>query len=504
MMDGDVRTNMGTGVDRRLLEFGKDTVVYGLMAGVSSLSGLILLPIFTRVFSVDEYGIIDMIATVTSLSSVLARLSLPGSVSRYFFEIEKGVDRERFVSTLLGCVVVVGTGLLVIGTLLSKTIAGLVLNNSQYGVFIFLGLLAAMFSALSSIPQMVLRMDRRIVQFNVLNILHSASYAGLALYLVYVQSSGLIGVFLASVVAGALQLFLAVTWTRQYMTKHFSLGHLRRSLKYSLPTVPAVLVTWINRQTDRLVLLAFIGLGGVGIFGAAARVGALVSLLTAVFTQAWVPYRMVLINAPADERDDFYRRILRYYAGFFACLGLLLTAISPEVFRILVPVEYYRGYVVIPWILGAIILHASGPITTMGILISEKTYASSIAAWCGALLNVLLALLLIPVFGIWGAAIGTFMAELSFTTILWYFTSRYSSIRFPKKSLIIVLICYMVTSISLIWLAETAQATFSLIFRALVFGGAVFLIATQTLDKQAQRFIRSAVAALPARFQDNA
>jgi O-antigen/teichoic acid export membrane protein len=478
----------------RFAELGKDTVVYGFMAGVSSVTGLILLPLFTRVFSTDQYGVIDIVATLTSILSIFARLSLPSAITRYFYEKKEALDRNSFISTLLAFVLVVSAGLVIVGGMFSNTIASLFLRNKEFGLFVFLGFVSAAFSALSSLPQMVLRMERRIVRFNLLNILYSVFYVGLALYLVFAQSQGLTGVFAASVLASLLQLLLAIAWTRQYLTRYLSFPDLKHSLKYSLPIIPAVMVTWINRHTDRLVLLAFLGLSGVGIFGAAARIGAVFNFLTTVFRQGWIPYRMFLIKAPEEERNRFYRLVLRYYACGFSSLALIFTAISPEILRILVPAEYHKAYVVIPWIVGATILHASGPITTMGILISERTYAASIAAWGGAVLNVLLAVVLIPALGIRGAAIGTFVAELVFTSMLWYFTARYTNIRFDRKPMIIILICYVFTANVLLWLTENIEPSLiSLTCRMVVVGIAILLIACQIMDRTAFSSIRSFV-----------
>jgi O-antigen/teichoic acid export membrane protein len=235
-------------------------------------------------------------------------------------------------------------------------------------------------------------------------------------------------------------------------------------------------------------------LSGVGIFGVAVRIGAVFNFLLTVFRQGWIPYRMFLINAPKVERDRFYRLVLSYYACGFLSLGLFFTAISPEILRVLVPVEYQQAYVIIPWIVGATILHASGTITTMGILISEKTYAASIAAWGGAVLNILLAVVLIPAFGIKGAAIGTFVAELVFTSMLWYFTVRYTKILFDRKPMIVVLICYVLTANVLLWLTENIEPLYiSLTCRIAVVGIAIVLIAYQTTDRTARSNLRSFV-----------
>ena len=55
---------------RYFVRLGKDVIAYGVMGGISSLIGVILLPIFTRVFETDEYGILEIVVTLTTLTAI--------------------------------------------------------------------------------------------------------------------------------------------------------------------------------------------------------------------------------------------------------------------------------------------------------------------------------------------------------------------------------------------------------------------------------------------------
>ena len=64
-------------IGRSFRGLGRDMAVYGAMDAVSRATGLILLPLLTRAFSVDEYGAIDVLTLLTVLMSALGRLALP-------------------------------------------------------------------------------------------------------------------------------------------------------------------------------------------------------------------------------------------------------------------------------------------------------------------------------------------------------------------------------------------------------------------------------------------
>lgn len=65
---------------RHFKELGKDMFVYGFMSAVSRMSGLLLLPLLTRALSVDNYGIIDIVVTFTTLISIGMKFALPSGM----------------------------------------------------------------------------------------------------------------------------------------------------------------------------------------------------------------------------------------------------------------------------------------------------------------------------------------------------------------------------------------------------------------------------------------
>jgi O-antigen/teichoic acid export membrane protein len=470
-------TGNGPDAEHRFRMLGRDFAHYGVMDLFSRATGLLLLPFFTRVFSVDEYGAIDVIAVVTVLLATLTRLALPSALKRHFIESRDSGELNRLYSSLLACVA--GFALLVLAPVwpFAGAIADLLLEDEASATYVRLGLVTAALSSASAIPQTLLRMQRQITRFNLLNVGQAVTYAGLAVFFVVELGSGLVGVFAALAVAEAARLLLGLFWTRSLLTVDLSPELVRRSLRYSLPLLPGVLVGHVNRTADRFLLLMFLGIGGVSIFAVSARISFAVQVLATIFRQAWSPHAMRMIDSPAEERNDFYRRTLGYYAGALSLVGLAVTAGAPEILAVLVPPEYAAGYRVIPWLIGAAVLHASAEITNLGILISKRTSTDSVAAWSGATINVLLTLVLIPLFGIAGAAIGTFVGELVYTGALCHFTQRQSDLRFQIGAMLGVVVCYVVAAIALLIITATVESPLaSLAARALVVGVAAAAI----------------------------
>ena len=460
------------------------------MSAIAQAGGLLLLPILTRALSVDAYGSVDVVATFVVFLTILLQAALPSAVAREFTAAAERGDSAELVSSLL--VFVGGAGALIAGgvALVAEPLALLLFDEAGAAAYLRLGCATAWLSALLGIAYITLRMQRRIVAFNTLRMLQTVTYVSLALLLVLPAERGVRGVFEAQVVAYAVVLAAALVLIRSELRPGFSPARLRAALSFSLPMLPGRFLIVLNEQVDRLLLLFFIGLPGVALLGVASRIASVVQFALVVFRQAWQPHAMVLLDRP--RRDEFFGRMLNYYAGIFALGGLVLCALGPELFALLVPPDYQAGYAALPWLVGAAILHASAVLTNVGPLAERETAALSRAALLALAINLSVALVLIPRFGIAGAAIGVFAANLAYTTALWRASARVVEHGFAGRAALRALVVYVGCSLVFVvaW-QHTDGATF-VATRAVAIGMAFALLVPPTLDPQARRLIADA------------
>jgi O-antigen/teichoic acid export membrane protein len=198
------------------------------------------------------------------------------------------------------------------------------------------------------------------------------------------------------------------------------------------------------------MLLMFMGLSVVGIYASAGKVAGVIALLVTVFKQAWSPIAIEALKKSQKERDEFYRSGFNFYLIAMFSLGALIVVFGKHIMEVVVPSEYWSGYVVIPWIIGAKVFHGAASFTGLGTVVSKRTGVNSIAAWSGAIVNLILGFSLVPVIGIKGAAIGSFVAELLFMLLLWRYTYRTVGIKFNVKLATAVILIYISISLLII------------------------------------------------------
>ena len=166
-----------------------------------------------------------------------------------------------------------------------------------------------------------------------------------------------------------------------------------------------------------------------------------------------MPISIAMIDTEdRTHRASFYRRALNYYCACMFVAALMFTACSKELIGLLAPNDYLSGYVVVPWLAGAQVLQGSASITNLGMLISKRTFGNSVAAWAGAVANIIVCLALIPALGFQGAAFGAFVAAGIFTGLLWRYSAREANLRFDTKAICATVGCFVIACTAILWI----------------------------------------------------
>jgi O-antigen/teichoic acid export membrane protein len=188
--------------------------------------------------------------------------------------------------------------------------------------------------------------------------------------------------------------------------------------------------TWINAQVDKYALLYFYDAKIVGEFAVVTKVVVIVTMAVMVFRQAWLPYSFSLARR-ADHGEAQFKKVLTAYY----CLGLtcclVVVYFSEVVFSFLAPGEYQIEVGILPVLLLASLVYGSASIVNVGMMVSGKTEWNSYASFIGVTLNILLTIILVPLFGIAGAAWGTLVASLVFMLVLSWRSNKLLAISFP-------------------------------------------------------------------------
>jgi O-antigen/teichoic acid export membrane protein len=228
----------------------------------------------------------------------------------------------------------------------------------------------------------------------------------------------LVGNFLA---VSAVWLILTAASIRECGTR-FEWNKLGPVVRYGLPLVFAGVASSLLQNADRYLLGFWASLGALGVYALAIRVSNVVPiLLLDPFTKSFGPFRFSIMKQ--EQAKEVYATILTYYVIASGFVTLALCAFTEEGVKLISAPAYWEAYKVVP------ILLLLGPIGGInycfqtGIYIHKKTNYIFYISVASGLASLGLDLLLIPRWGIYGAAAASVLAQVA-ATVLTYAVSQ--------------------------------------------------------------------------------
>jgi O-antigen/teichoic acid export membrane protein len=405
-----------------LLKLTKESVVYGLGQAVGRGLQMLLVPLFTRVFSPAEYGVIDVLALVTSIAAFLIVMGTDAALARFFYEPGDELERVTLVSTLalwrLGLSLTIAVLLWICAPVLSSAI----LASPDYVKYVRISALSLPFTVFIFFQNDVLRVTFQPWKFITLNVLDTVFVASLSILFVVVMHRQVSGVLYARLAGDALAAFLGFFLIRHTLVPRFRRDMLRRAVIYGLPLVPAAVAFWAISYADRWFLVRYTDLSAVGVYAVAVKLGTLMLLLISAFQLAWGPF------AYAHARDlhagRLFARVLTLYVACAGGLALLIGFAAPEVLGWVVPAAY--GGAAVPGTLLAfgVVAYGGYSIAGLGANLALKTEFQAWSALTAAVVTVVLAALLVTPLRLVGVAFATLAGFTSSAILLYVFSQR--------------------------------------------------------------------------------
>lgn len=178
--------------------------------------------------------------------------------------------------------------------------------------------------------------------------------------------------------------------------KFFSARYWKYALAFNLPLVPHYLSQTVLNSADRIMIGSMVGSSEAGIYGLAYSLGLVMTLFNSALSNTMGPWMYQKIKAKkyGDIEPVAYSTLVA-----IALLNLLLIALAPEAVAIFAPPEYYAAIYVVPPVAMSVYFMYAYDLLAKYAFYYEKTRLIMVASVLGAVLNVVLNWLLIPVLG---------------------------------------------------------------------------------------------------------
>jgi O-antigen/teichoic acid export membrane protein len=420
-------------------KFAKDVIIYGLSSSLTKLVGLFLIPLYTRIFSIDNYGIMDIVVTIVAIATIFGLLQLESAVARYYYLEKNDGIRTKMVSTALWSIIIFSfliTGFL---TLLSGFLSNILFKSDSYATTIVIGCLTISVSNITSFLTVIIQFKKKPLHYLTFQLIQIAVTIGLTLFLIMYIGTGIIGVFWGQFIGFLVISIIMGIYLRKELTFAWDYTSFNKMMRYSLPLVPAVAGSIANSYVNRFIILGYLTIAEIGIYAVALKIASVFQLIGTAFRMAWMPFFWETFENNSDHKKIF--KNVQKTLSILAFIGVvLLTIFSREVTHLLASNEYfsatkYVGLISLSIAITSIIM----PVTGIGPGITKRTEYNTIIYFIGLSVNIVSLFLFVPTLGLLGVPLSLLVGNIVTLAIGWYNSEKLYYIGFDKIASIIYL-----------------------------------------------------------------
>ena len=426
---------------------GKHSAVYVVGQVLSRGVGFFMIPVYTSCIAPANYGAMDLIAIITGIVAITISMGVADAMARFYYAEKDESARRVIVSTILIGFAALGLPVVLLFIVAAGPLARLVLEGAEYRLYLQLGIAAVWFGMLCEIGRTYLRMRYMAGLFVALTILQLAMALSLNIYFVVVLHWDILGIFLSTLITQGVIAVLVSTAILAKVGFLVSPALLRRLVAFGLPLVPLRIGQMLGFASNRLFLRWFgaadpaVALAQVGIFSLGAKFAVIVNrFVTVPFNSFWGPRRLELVARDDPGARETVARICTYatFASTFAVL--LLCAGIESVIEIIADPRYHGAHVVVPFIALGYVGLGLEPHFTTGILHRGRTSLLSGISLVSLAVALLWNWLLVPRYGLLGAATSNLAAMTVRETLIYLVARRVYPIPFELRRLALMLV----------------------------------------------------------------
>ena len=402
----------------------KSSLIYGLGSVAAPIVGFFLLPVYTRFLTPSDYGILETLSATTSIISIFLIFGMDSSLFRFYFESKVNRDQRR----------VLGTTSIFLWALAILVTAGLAANAGSISQLLFrqtglvrvldVAFLSAAVAAILKIPMLVFRIHNQPVRYATISLVQTLLTASLCVLFVVGLKAGVLGIMVGTLVAATVATLAAYYLVRAEMSYSFSFGLLKSMLRYSSPVLLAGLALWVSNLSDRYFLLAYSTTTELGLYSVGNKFASAVGLAISAFTLAWPQAAFSVLDQDQETRNRLYSRALTYFVFAGCSIVLVLSLFGDQLVALMTTPEFFEGASVIPILGLGLVFNGCYTIFATGMNITKKMGRIFLVTGIPAVLNLALNYLLIPPYGMIGAAWSTLVSYLLMALLSWQASER--------------------------------------------------------------------------------
>lgn len=404
----------------------KNTAIFTIGNFATKVISFFLIPLYTNVLTTSEYGIVDLVVTISTITVPIITLNIMEAVMR--FNLDKGADKNKITK--------IGIVILFFGMLLGLALIPLCRLWNHISSFSILVYFYVVCSASSQVFLCDLRGKELLVQYSIGNILNTLLIAGFNILFLLGFKLGITGYLLAYTIANAIVAVYALIIGKGYKAISASLDKrkMKEMLKYSVVLIPNSFMWWIMNSSDHVMVTSMIGVAANGVYAISYKLPTLISTFTGIFNQAW-SYSAIR-EEDAEDVESYTNNVFKSMINVVMLIGLCMMAVIKPFLKIYVSPNYYEAWQYTPFLIIGCVYLTLATFMSTSYTVHKDSKGFLFSATFGAVLNIILNWFLIPSLDVYGAALATCISYMSVFIFRLFHTRKYLTYKVMSKEFV--------------------------------------------------------------------
>jgi O-antigen/teichoic acid export membrane protein len=432
----------------KLKLLAKDTVIYGASTILARSLNYVLVPLYANKLTTFDNGIQAVVYANIALANVIFTYGLETSYLKVASDaIKRNEDERPMFSTAFFSLLLTSVFFASLMVFFAPELAVAIGLDSESGLFIRYAAVILFLDTLLVVPFAELRLKRKAIPFALAKVMGVVGGVVSTFVLILGVRSGLSGVFIGEAI-GSLVSLVFILPVLSNLKPVFSTAHYRQLLRIGLPYVPTGIAGLLIHLIDRTLLIripqhdierlygaGFHASDITGIYGRVAAFGVALQMFIQIFRFAWQPF--FLQHADDPEAKPLFRQVMNLSGIAVIVLAVACIFFVPDLVRYhwggrlyLLPPKYWMGMTILPWIFFSYVFDMISTNLSAGLLITGNTKYLPVVTFSGAVVTSLACWLLIPLYGMDGAALAILFGTAVMCVSMGWYSHRYYPVRY--------------------------------------------------------------------------
>lgn len=457
----------------------KNTVIISIGKVCTSLLTFFLLPLYTSYLSTGEYGIVDLLTTLTTLLLPIVTFQIEKAVFRELIESRNDEEQKSIIlsTSFLGliwqCIL-----LFILFFIISSFV------DNKYKFFLVANVISHI---ISSFLLQVARGVEKTSNYSIGSFISAILCIVFNIIFIVIFDMGVYGMLLGMItgpIIASIYLFISLKLYKYIKLRYFNKIVLRQLLKYSVPLIPNALSWWVFSASDKFIVSLILGVDANGILAAALKFSSIITIIYGIFDTSWV--ESISVNINDEDIDEYFNRILNIALKFFGSLVCGLIACMPFIFPIMINEKFSAGYGLVPISILSVMFNVLQGLVVVVYAAKKDTKAIAQTSIVSAIINITVHLLLIKIIGLYAAVLSTLVAFVTMSIYRTHHVNKnYIKVRIEKKFIISFIL--IVTTVMILYYINNIYLNVISVLLAVIYA---ILINKQSLNELINLFFK--------------